>query len=151
MIKISWLGIIIILLLVSVLIFQIHSCSEDKTITKQELEDAFNNYKSDIDSINQNITNLGLKIDSTQTFIFKLKEDNKKIINETKNQIGRMNEIFRTNADTLFVNRILRFYTNRFYTRLPGFFQFSPNDTGITADSENNATGRELVPSGTEW
>lgn len=122
------------------------SCDEDNT-TADQLAEIFEQNKKDIAEINKNIQSIKGEVGDIKKEIATLDESNKETIERFSNEISKMDDMFKNSSDTLLVNAVLRYWSNRFYTKLPGFFQSPTNHSGTTDDSKDSSSSRELLSS----
>jgi peptidoglycan hydrolase CwlO-like protein len=99
----------------------VNSCKEPSTEIS-DLHKAFEKYQQGIDSLNQEIKSIKEFALTTNKYIDSLNQSNQKTIRRFNYEISKLDELFE-GSDTLIVNAVLRYWTDRFYTKLPGFFQ----------------------------
>lgn len=134
------LGIVVFL----AILFFTHSCGDESQENKNQLNQIFEQNKKDISAINKNILSIKTEVEEIKKEIDSLDVTNEKTIERFNYEISKMDEVFRTSADTLIVNAYLRCWTERLY-RLPGFFQSTADDSGAADDSKDPSSGRELL------
>lgn len=136
----------VFLLIGAIAIFNfVQSCNDDES-ELTEIKEMFEKNKAEIAEINKQIASMVDYARTANKYYDSLYKANSKTIKRFNYEISQMDELFKNSSDTMLVNSVIRFWSDRFYTKLPGFFQTAVNDTGITTGSENISTGRELLP-----
>lgn len=130
--KLTTIQTILLLIIAGFVIFNvIQSCKEQKPELR-EIKTAFENNKKEIEKLNTEIWKILEYTRTTGKYYDSLYFANTETIKRFNREINKMDEMFKNNSDSMFVNSVIRYWSNRLYTELPGFFQKPITDTGTT-------------------
>jgi len=131
-VKLTTIQTILLLIIAGFVIFNvIQSCKEQKPELR-EIKTAFENNKKEIEKLNTEIWKILEYTRTTGKYYDSLYFANTETIKRFNREINKMDEMFKNNSDSMFVNSVIRYWSNRLYTELPGFFQKPITDTGTT-------------------
>lgn len=136
---------LVIVLFLAILFFTL-SCNEEKP-ELETIRELFEENKAEIQKINDEIKNIRSYAETANKYYDSLYKSNSKTIKRFNYEISKMDDMFKNSSDSMLVNSVIRFWADRFYTKLPGFFQTTVVDTGITAGRKNISAGGELLSS----
>lgn len=126
------LQVTVFLLLGALAIFNfVNSCQDDKP-ELETIKEMFEKNKADIAEINKQVKSMLDYARTANQYYDSLYKANSKTIKRFNYEISKMDDMFKNSSDSMLVNSVIRFWSDRFYTKLPGFFQTAVIDTGIT-------------------
>lgn len=124
----------------------VNSCNDDKP-ELEEIRELFEKNKAEIEKMNKDIQDILIYAETSNEYFDSLYLANSKTIKRFNYEISKMDEMFKNSSDSMLVNSVIRYWADRFYTKLPGFFQTAVIDTGITTGRQNIPASGELLSS----
>ena len=126
------LQIAVFILIGAIAIFNfVNSCKDDKP-ELEEIKELFEKNKAEIQKLNEDVKTMLIYAETANEYYDSLYKSNSKTIKRFNYEISKMDELFKNSSDSMLVNSVIRYWSDRFYTKLPGFFQTAVNDSGIT-------------------
>lgn len=137
---------IIVLLFAIVIVFYLVKINNNSNEQLQQINNKLEQNKAETERLRLEFNNAIEHSKFLNNYYDSLYRLNTTTIKRFSYELQKIDELFKNNPDSMFVNSVLRYWTNRLYG-LPEFFQRPIDNNGITIDSENITTGRKLLSS----